>query len=75
MSKMGLRDDSASKNGDGDVIRKIIFGDVSVCFIFGKAAPATLGLRIKLNRKLGKSGKSFLKVSWRPTLYCLHIFG
>ena len=64
MSIMGLRDDSASKNGDGDVIRKkIIFGDVSVCFIFGKAAPATLGLRIKLNRKLGKSGKSFLKVS------------
>ena len=63
MSIMCLRDNGASKNGDGDVIRKIIFGDVSVCFIFGKAAPATLGLRIKLNRKLGKSGKSFLKVS------------
>ena len=54
MSIMCLRDNGASKNGDGDVIRKIIFGDVSVCFIFGKAAPATLGLRIKLNSKVGE---------------------
>ena len=29
-------------------------GDVFVCFIFGKAPPATLGLRIKLNSKVGE---------------------